>query len=63
MAKVDLKISFECPACKQIDADVSFSKAIEIDTVSEEFGTGRYGDIERVTVTCTGCKAITDIDF
>lgn len=64
MAKVDLKISFECPACKQINEEVSFSKAIDIDAGLFYVGSGEHVPcIDSVVVICSGCKAITDIDF
>ena len=64
MAKVDLKITFECPACKQINEGVSFWKAIDINTELRYIGSGEYlPTVDSVTVTCSGCKAVTEIEF
>ena len=64
MAKANLKITFECPACKQINEAASFSKAIDIDARLVYIGTGEYVPcVDSVVVICSGCKAVTDIDF
>jgi hypothetical protein len=61
--RVELNITFECPACKQVN-EAPFSKVIEIETTSEYAGSGSYfGMVSGVTVTCTGCKVETDIEW
>ena len=62
--KVDIKITFECPACKQINDGVSFNKAIEIETELEYTGSGEYlSAIDTVSIKCSGCKVETEVEY
>ncbi len=60
----NLKITFECPACKQINENAPFSQVVDIETVSEYAGSGSYfGAIRSVSITCTGCKVESEIEY
>ena len=64
MGRVELKITFECPACKQINESVSFSEVVVIETMTEYIGSGDYlGGVQYVNILCTGCKEETEINF
>ena len=57
MQRYDIKISFECPRCKQINDDVSLGKAIDVEVGLQYIGTGEYFPVvEEISLYCSGCK-------
>lgn len=63
MGRVELKISYECPACKQIN-EANFSQVVNIETVTEYGGSGSYfAGVHSVGIICTGCKVETEIEW
>lgn len=59
----DLKITFECPHCKQINEGVAFKEAIEIEQELEYIGSGDYVVTDnKVYVKCSGCKVKTSVE-
>lgn len=63
MAKHNLKISFECPHCKQINDDVSLGSALYIIAAEKYIGTGEYvAVVDAVHIGCTGCQRDIEIE-
>ena len=59
--KIDLMITYECPACKQI-GEAPLRKVLNINLGQDYIGSGDYvPTIEGVEIFCTGCKVLTPI--
>lgn len=58
---IDLMITYECPACKQI-GEAPLSKVLDIQLDSSYIGSGdSVPVIVGMGILCTGCKVLTPI--
>jgi phage FluMu protein Com len=61
--KIELKITYECPACKQINED-TFHNVVQICASQDYIGSGEYvPTVDTVEILCTGCKVLTPVKF
>lgn len=60
---IELMITFECPACKQI-GEAPLSKVLDIQLDSSYIGSGESVPVVvGMGIFCTGCKTLTPIHY